>query len=29
MQASERERLSIGLFGGLLLTYVWWVILVF
>jgi hypothetical protein len=28
MQASGRERLSLGLFGGLLLTYLWWVLLI-
>lgn len=29
LQASERDRLVIGLFGGIMLTYIWWVILVF
>jgi hypothetical protein len=28
LQASGRERQALGLFGMLLLTYVWWAILV-
>ena len=29
MQASGRDRLSIGLFALLMLAYAWWVIVVF
>jgi hypothetical protein len=27
-QSSERERLALGVFTGLMLTYAWWVYLV-
>lgn len=29
MQASGRDRLSLGMFAVVMLVYVWWVILVF